>query len=206
MKPLTSEGVGGKYIDTPGVAAIQNLGGYGVYVTSANLNEVEINNSTTASVRRSEVAYIRIGVYSPTANFVFEELSAFVWSPPSTKFTTANTAQRFVGPTILNGSPTKGWLPVGYQILDTSTGPATHRYVSFSYETSLSSGASLGATSLTVTTVSTIANNDIVGLLLDNGSTHWTVVSGLAGSTFTVSALPSAAAANNRIVFNRWTT
>jgi hypothetical protein len=206
MKPLTSEGAGGKYIDTPGVSAIQNVGGYGVYVTGGNLDEVTINNSTTASVRRSDVAYIRIGALSPTANFVFEELSAFVWSPPSTKFTTANTAQRFVGPTILNGSPTKGWLPVGYQILDTSTGPATHRYVSFSYETFLASSASLGATSLTVTTVSTIANSDIVGLLLDNGSTHWSTVSGLAGSTFTVSALPSAAAAGNRIVFNRWTT
>ena len=205
MKPITSEGAGGVYINTPGVSAIQNLGGYGVYVTGSNLDQVTINDLTNVSVRRSEVAYIRISAYSPTANFQFEELSAFVWSPPSTKFTTANTAQRFVGPTILNGSPTKGWLPVGYQILDTSTGPATHRYVSFSYETFLNSSAIAGATSLTVTTVSTIANNDIVGLLLDNGSTHWSTVSGLAGSTFTVSALPSAAAAGNRIVFNRWT-
>lgn len=62
----------------------------------------------------------------------------------------------------------------------------------------------MGATSVTVSVAGTIANGDVVGVLQDNGLTHWSTVSGLTGDTFTIDALDDAATAGNPVVFNRW--
>ena len=104
----------------------------------------------------------------------------------------------------LPSAPTSGFAPLGEMVSDTDGGSI---YIcTKSYETKTSGALAGGATSVTVAAIGPVADGDIVGILLDNKKTHWSTVSGLAGSTFTVSALPSAAASGNRIVFNKWAT
>ncbi len=112
------------------------------------------------------------------------------------------------GPAALDGAPTRGFVPYGSQILDISTSPATLRYVSYAYETFVDGALAAGATSVTVVDPESIANGDIVGILLDNETTHWTTVSSLSGSTFTIDAIPAgrSVADQSRITFNRWAT
>jgi hypothetical protein len=59
---------------------------------------------------------------------------------------------------------------------------------------------------VTVAAAGSIANSDICGILLDDLTTHWSAISSLSGSTFTIAAIPAgkAAASGNRVVFNHW--
>lgn len=103
----------------------------------------------------------------------------------------------------LSSAPDAGFVEAGFVVGNISAGGGTFTNV-FSYEDTLNGALIATATSVTVNNISTVANGDVVGILLDDGDTHWSAVSALVGSTFTVAALPSAAADGNRIVFNRW--
>ncbi len=100
-------------------------------------------------------------------------------------------------------APDSGFVVAGFVVGDISAGGGSFTNV-FSYEDTLNGALIATATSVTVNNIGSVANGDIVGILLDDGDTHWSAVSALAASTFTVSALPSPAANGNRIVFNRW--
>jgi hypothetical protein len=73
--------------------------------------------------------------------------------------------------------------------------------------TTLGGAEAAAQTDLTVAAITGVASGDIIGILLDDGTTHWTTVNGApSGSTITITAaLPSDAASGNRVVVNRWT-
>ena len=104
-------------------------------------------------------------------------------------------------PILLTASPTSGFARLG-QLISKSVGGIWT--CTKSIETTTSGVAITGATSITVTLATGIANGDVVGILLDDNTTHWTSVSGLSGTTFTITTLPSQVSSGNRIVFNAW--
>ena len=74
---------------------------------------------------------------------------------------------------------------------------ATKQYTTLA----LAANAALGATSLTVDSITGVLNGDFIGIVLDDNTIHWTTVNGVpAGVTITITTgLASAAASGNRI-------
>jgi hypothetical protein len=73
---------------------------------------------------------------------------------------------------------------------------ATETYVG----TTLSTAEALGSTSLGITSATGMSASDNIGIVLDDGSIHWTTISGAPGSTTTIATgLASAASAGNRV-------
>lgn len=202
QKQITDEAGGGVYVQQPSLAMVTSGAALGIYTISSGVSAAGFNSIGTAVVR-PEVAFIRVGFYV-TADSFFRSVNCQIWTQTIGRTASESQAQRKQTSRALAGTPTMGYLPLGYRIYDSLN--KCENYVSFQYETTLNGALASGATSATVTTPSTIANGDIYGILLDDGTTAWGVVSGLSGSAFTVTALASTAADGARVVFNRWAT
>lgn len=200
---LGAEGAGGAYI----ASGSFTYNGAGQYAASGNLTST--NSSPLGafgfSVRRSEVKYIRVSflIGSGSGGDLRSAAIYFLDKPGGQTKQQVSAVKDFRTMT-LPSIPTAGYVRRGTMV---SKEDGTSIYIcTFSFETTLNGALSAGATSVTVTSATGVANSDIVGILLDDGTTHWSTVSGLAGSTFTVAALPSAAANGQRVAFNRWAT
>lgn len=79
---------------------------------------------------------------------------------------------------------------------------ATGTHCTNSYvQTTLSTAEALGSTSLGITSATGMSASDNIGIVLDDGTIHWTTISGAPGTTTTIATgLASAAAAGN-VVF-----
>jgi hypothetical protein len=202
QKPITSEGGSGVYISMPGVSAIAGAV-WGVYQQTVNQTASAMNTTITAAVVRSEVKFIRVAVEAGSAG-VLRSVAAYIWSRPADDYSQAIAGLPVSSLPVINGTPTRGFVPTGFAVYETA-GPSIKR-VSYSWETQVDGALSEGATSVTVIAAGSIANGDIVGVLLDNDETHWTAVSSISGATFTIDAVPAgrSVADGARIVFNRW--
>ena len=91
------------------------------------------------------------------------------------------------------------FLSVGTQTF--GLGPSgTHCTNSYVY-TTLSTAEALGSTSLGITSATGMSASDNIGIVLDDGTIHWTTISGAPGTTTTIAVgLASAASAGN-VVF-----
>lgn len=196
QKLLTSESGGGPYINQ--VSA--GMSG-GVYMQSTNLAASEIEAATIA---RPEVAFIKVAAWFGGVTGPIRSLSA------SLMVARGGATDRAIAPSIVNnipalsGAPTAGFVPLGYVVHDTAGNLL--RRVTFASETSVTTALAAGATSVTVATAGGIADGDLFGVLLDNGETHWSAISGVSGATFTITAIPTGRSvmAGARAVFNRW--
>tara|TARA_R100000541_G_scaffold55058_1_gene63765 strand:+ start:50 stop:1813 length:1764 start_codon:yes stop_codon:yes gene_type:complete len=204
MKPITSEGGAGAYINMINASLLTN-NGRGYYGPSTNLTSAQVSDFPAAVVR-TEVKYIQLAMISVAAS-TFEEVSAFFYCQKRNR-DAVQGAQRFSRMPSINGVVTKGYVPQDTSILNTATSPASIRYVSYSNETFANGAVVAGATSITVVDIDAVANGDLVGILLDDGTTHWTAVSSLSTATFTIAAIPTgrSVADKSLVVFNRWTT
>lgn len=73
---------------------------------------------------------------------------------------------------------------------------ATETYVS----TTLSTAEATSSTSIGITSATGMSASDNIGIVLDDGSIHWTTISGAPGATTTIATgLASAASAGNRV-------
>lgn len=93
--------------------------------------------------------------------------------------------------------------PVAGQVkYEVGTGATDHIAESY-YETTLDGSEALGQTVLSVAATTNMANDMIIGVMLDSGALHWsTIASFVAGDTVTIDdALPSAAASGNKVYF-----
>jgi len=113
------------------------------------------------------------------------------------------------GGMVVTGQPTKGFAPVGWVCIK-SDGSARY-FNKYMHQTSTLNAETAGATVIEIPeTVNgaglSIANGDIVGVNLDDLTTHWTTVASfVAATSVTLTAsLPSGAAAGKRVVFGRW--
>jgi hypothetical protein len=179
--------------------------GAGKYRAIANLDDSDdhATGSFSAGVFSSDVKYITVHIYTGVAINI-KYAAAYFYEKPSRQFRQASAVMGQNKNITLPSIPTAGYVSQGTMV---TKDDGTAIYIcSYQNDTTLNGAIATSGTSVTVTTIGTVANGDVVGILLDDGLTHWSVVSGLSGSTFTVAALPSAAADGNRIVFNRWAT
>jgi hypothetical protein len=200
MRPLTSESGGGAYYQQTDLTTLDAT--YGFYTSAGALSAAQMR---PGSIRRSEVAFVRIGGYLSSAGFV-RYFSASVYSQAMNRGRTEGEAARRYQFLTIDGAPTRGYVQQGTAIYDRVT--RVMRFCTRAQESTLTAALSAGATSATVASGTGLANGDIVGILLDNQTTHWTTVSALAGNTFTIAAIPAGRSApiNGRVVFNRWSS
>src|SRR3990167_3080067 len=87
-----------------------------------------------------------------------------------------------------------------YSLSSTSTDHAT--LSSDVIETALAADAASGATSLTVDSITGIADNDYIGIVVDDGTTHWTQFNGTpSGTTIVIDTGLDDSAATDNYVF-----
>jgi hypothetical protein len=177
-------------------AGIPWSGGTTRYAASTN------RTFDTFQVRSGAVAFVRVGISSGSnaANVPIEFVGCYLvtnWTRTQLFATQAQLSQGAAASSV----PTRGFAYQGEAVRKPTGGWYS---CTFALETTLSASAAGGATSVSVTDATGVEDGDIVGILLDDGTTHWTSVTNLSGSTFDVSALPSAAASGRQIVFNRW--
>lgn len=73
----------------------------------------------------------------------------------------------------------------------------THTYV----QTTLSTDEALGSTSLSLTSTTGMSASDNIGIVLDDGTIHWTTISGAPGAPTTIATGLASAASSGNIVF-----
>ncbi len=196
QQPLIDEGGGGAFVDQPSAAFSTT---YGRYALSGDLDADTLRQSPITVVR-DEVKYVRLAFFSGPGGF-FRSASVSTFVNPLGRAKTLAAANPG-GLRSLAGAPTKGFVAVGSVLFDRTA--EVMRYVTLEHESRTTGAVAAAGTSVTVAAAGGIADGDLVGVLLDNGKTHWSVVAGLSGATFTVAAFPSEAAAGARVVFNRW--
>lgn len=169
------------------------------YNVGANLSAAALNIGF--SINRADVRFVQVGCYAGVAGVV-RSVTANLWTQNLLRSkSTAGATQRIKLPQ-LAGDVTKGYVPVGYQVYNSTF--KTRNHVIFAFETRLTAAVASAGTSITIDSATGIKNGDIVGIQLDDGTTHWTKVSALSGTNHTVDAMPSVAALGNRVVYNRW--
>jgi len=107
-------------------------------------------------------------------------------------------------------SPTKWWkaYTVGRKLWNSA--PATGQPIGwtcvFALTTALNGGEPLGETVMAVDSSASVANSDIIGVTLDDGTIQWTTVNtvGSPTSITLTDALTGAAGDNNAVFVNRW--
>jgi hypothetical protein len=200
MQPLTTEGGGGVYWSQAGTSID---GVYGKYSQGAD-QPASALLTASGTVYRAEVKYIRVGFYTTSAGVLIRNFGASLYTQALNRGASQEWAAQNYGLLSINATPTRSYLPLDFMVYETTGG--TWKRVTYQYENSLNGALAAGATSATVNSPASIANGDICGILLDDKTTHWTTVSGLVGSTFTIGAIPVGRSApnNGRIVFNRW--
>jgi hypothetical protein len=107
---------------------------------------------------------------------------------------------------LVSGIPTQGFCKAGKMVVKSD---GTARWVNVFASEALTAGAEAGSS--TVIELATgggtgTANADVVGINLDDGTTHWTTIARGGGTdTITLAAgIPSNAGAGSRVVFQRW--
>jgi hypothetical protein len=79
-----------------------------------------------------------------------------------------------------------------------STGThCTNTYI----ETTLSTDEALGSTSISLTSTTGMAASDNIGIVLDDGTIHWTTISGAPGAPTTIATGLASAATSGNVVF-----
>lgn len=73
----------------------------------------------------------------------------------------------------------------------------THTYV----QTTLSTDEALGSTSLSLTSTTGMSASDNIGIVLDDGTIHWTTISGAPGAPTTIATGLASAASSGNVVF-----
>jgi hypothetical protein len=199
-------------------AAVYQGGGY--WLT----NNLTLNSEDSATgiysfnVENDDVGYIRIAIVNGSSgNTIIEYATAYYFEPPRGGERAIAKASPKPKNMALPSIPIQGHVPYGAKVED-STGATNGWMNTFELVTKLTSAVANGGTSVTVDDVAQIrpvgnvANGDIVGVLLSDGTTHWSTVSGLSGNTFNISALTSPVGvagvtglAGATVVFNRWT-
>lgn len=159
-----------------------------------------------AIVENTAIAYLKLIVVSGPAvsGTPFRTLSATLRTQTRRSSTRAAANHQRPVNAAVSSSPTRGFGRLGEKVSNTAGGWFTQ---TFALDTTTSASSAIGGSTVTVTTVTGITSGDIIGVVQDDGSTHWTTVNGApAGSVVTLSAvLTSAVASGNRVVVARWT-
>jgi hypothetical protein len=163
---------------------------------------VSTSGTVTYSVTEAEIikdALIEIGYLDPTEtptaddivtarrklNLIVKQWTSQLDFAPGLKMWTRRTGYLF-----LQEDQTK-------YSLGPSGDHATETYV----QTTLSTDEALGSTSLSLTSTTGMSASDNIGIVLDDGSIHWTTISGAPGAPTTIATGLASAATSGNVVF-----
>jgi len=193
------------------------------YVSAGLYSSSDLNTMTLGShnpygfnVTTDDAAYVNITVGTGSAlNNIIRNITCVYHEPPEGYLQSVASTELASKDLYLASAPTMGYAALGTKV-GTSSGDYT---CTFELSTVLTAQEANGSTSITVDDITNttpsgnIANGDVVGIALDDGTTHWSTVSGLSGNTFTVDALASPAGTAGakgllgaHVVFVRWAT
>lgn len=171
--------------------------GYGAAVDSFGVIFDNATKSATIDLRLYNVSYAKLKIKRVSVYAV--EVNAVKFGNDILKNNSLNNK-----PTELfsDASPTMGIPKVG-TVVPTST--SLYRCTAV-VPTTVNATEATGQTVITVASIAGISSGDIVGVLLDNGLTHWSSVNGapVATEVTITDALPSATSAGKAFVAVRW--
>lgn len=189
--------------------------GSGVWASSdLTSSELATNRPLAFNVDSASVAYVSaILATGSVSDTVIRAMNMYYYEPANSNTKTVASLDRIPKSLYLDSEPLYGHASLGQKV-----GTLTGEFAcAFELTTYVTTEISAGATSITVDDITntlpagSLADGDVVGISLDDGTTHWDVVSGLASKTFTISALVSPigtagvkALAGAYVVFNRW--
>lgn len=159
--------------------------------------------NSVAIVRSATVGFIRCQIYGNGATAVgqrFQHTGVRSLTQHLRKDGPQRTNRMSSREPAASAKPTMGYAEVG-DVVQSSAASATRWLCTFSLETFLSVAMAAGATAITTTNSTGVANGDVVGVQLDSGAWHWTT---LASAGVLTAGVPTAAGSGNPVVFVRW--
>lgn len=177
-----------------------------VWNSSGNyFNNGTDQNYQVMGIRSNTIKYVSFQIISGTSVSGMRNLSATLIT--GSKNTIRRSESNFMRPrpALCASLPTRGFAKLGEKVASLTSDWYTNI---FELDTNLTATISSGNNIVTGTGLTGILIGDVIGIILDNGSTHWTTVATNSTSTsFTINdPVPSVASNGNRFVINRWIT
>lgn len=175
--------------------------GVSKYTHSTNISEKYL------TIKSSAVAYIKFDIMSGglVDGLPFDYLSVILATYRHGAGVFACADRQVTCNAATPTTPVIGWASeLGTQVSKTTA--SGNWNCTFAFATTLSVAGVATDLTVTVTTVTGITSGDVIGIQLDSGAAHWTIVNGApVGNIVTLTvALPSGSASGSRVVVNRW--
>jgi len=190
-------------MDPRASARIELLSGFGAHATNNYYTPSALQNGVRILVVDPTVKYLKILVQASSSALTYDWIDLAAYVPATSSDAVIDTMRRSIArPLYQTAAPTQGLARLGENI-----GHATGRFTCVSrVDTTLTVAGASTDTTITVASITGINSGDLIGILLTDGTTHWTTVNGApaAGVITLAVALPSAAASGNQVSTNRW--
>lgn len=193
-----------------GTAGITPIGGY-VSATSAFSSETCYTTTVNTNygaiiITDSSVGYVKVNAGTGNGTQLIKNVSIFAtgnidFLVRDNLMPFHNFQNAFAIPTV-SASPTRGFAPVGYKTSNSAGGWFT---CTFSLDTTTTASAASSQNIITLTSVTGIAINDVIGIEFATDDAEWHKVSAIAGNNITLDTnLTNAVNSGARVVLNRW--
>ena len=152
-------------------------------------------------------AFMRVGIKvssSQTANALARRLQIFASYAHGANYHPIAFRPRQEDITV-TAPPSAGWAPVGFKVYRSDA--SAYYQCTFRLKTSTTSPAASGSSTINVSDATGVSSGMIIGINMSNRDTHWTTVSGVSGTTITLtSPLVAASDSGSRVEFGKWAT
>lgn len=171
----------------------------GFYINTANLNVDQLSNGF--AIESDQVKYVRVGVLASVAGEI-ESLSCRMVTPKHGNFLQKPFIHLHEN-AVISGGITQGYAKKGQKFYDT----LYHKDNTclFDMRVSATAGSGAGTNSVIIGRAAEVLAGDVIGIQQNDGTTHWTKVVSVSGSSITIqNVLTDAVSIGNSVVVNRW--
>lgn len=172
----------------------------GFYINKVNLNAEQLSNGF--AIESDQVKYVRVGVFAISAGEV-ESLSCQLITQKHGNNLQKPFVQNIRETAVINGGITQGYAKKGQKFYDTLY--RKDNTCLFDMRVAATAGSSAGATSVNIGRAAEVLTGDVIGIQQNDGTTHWSKVVSVSGSSITIqNALTDVVSIGNSVVVNRW--
>ena len=166
---------------------------WGMFTTGADLSEKKY----AVSVRTADVKYMQVGIMTTSSNARFELISAKLYIQKLNRGLSSAIAKDCNTVPLLTKEPTQGFAKIGQQIITND-----NIYVCVVAEEKVISAATTGVT-IALDNAQNLSVDCIVGVMQTDGSTKWSKITAISGSTVTLADSVDVQV-NSLLVANKW--
>ena len=166
---------------------------WGMYTTGADISEKKY----AVSVRTADVKYMQVGIMTTSSNARFELISAKLYIQKLNRGLSSAIAKDCNTAPLLTKEPTQGFAKIGQQIITND-----NIYVCVVAEEKVISAATTGVT-IALDNAQNLSVDCIVGVMQTDGSTKWSKITAISGSTVTLADSVDVQV-NSLLVANKW--